>query len=49
MAVKILVSTGLDACKDTAVQRALTLSNPVLENLQKVRVCFVVGMDALEA
>ncbi|GAB4813554.1 hypothetical protein N2152v2_000600 [Parachlorella kessleri] len=35
VAVKILVSTALDACNNKAAQRALSLSNPVLENLQK--------------
>ncbi len=39
VAVKILVNTALDVYGDKAAKRALTLSNPVLENLQKVGVC----------
>ncbi|GAB4821003.1 hypothetical protein N2152v2_008049 [Parachlorella kessleri] len=35
VAVKILVNTALDVYGDKAAKRALTLSNPVLENLQK--------------
>ncbi|GAB4813555.1 hypothetical protein N2152v2_000601 [Parachlorella kessleri] len=35
VAVKILVNTALDVYNNKAVKRALTLSNPVLENLQK--------------
>ncbi len=37
MAVKILLNTALDVYSEEAVKQALTLSNPVLENLQKVR------------
>jgi len=37
VAVKILLNTSLDVYNEEAVKQALTLSNPVLENLQKVR------------
>mgnify|MGYP001086536449 CR=1 FL=1 len=36
VAVKILLNTALDVYNEEAVNQALTLSNPVLENLQKV-------------
>ncbi|GAB4822575.1 hypothetical protein N2152v2_009621 [Parachlorella kessleri] len=35
VAVKILLNTALDVYSEDAVKQALTLSNPVLENLQK--------------
>lgn len=36
VAVKILLSTVLDMYSQEAMQQALTLSNPILQNLQKV-------------
>ena len=35
VAVKVLLSTALDAYREEALQQALTLSSPVLANLQK--------------
>lgn len=37
VAVKVLMNTGVDAFNEEAVQPAITLSNPLLANLQKVR------------
>jgi hypothetical protein len=36
VAVKILMNTALDICNEDAVAQTVTLSNPVLLNLQKV-------------
>ena len=46
VAVKILLNTALDVYSEEAVKQARTLSNPVLENLQKVREDCLVVADA---
>lgn len=43
VAAKLLLNTGIAADNPEAVQQALTLSNPVLEKLQKARVRPLLG------
>lgn len=49
VAVKILLTNSVGLCSEEAMQHALTLSNPVLENLQKVRGFVLLGGGGQDA